>query len=289
MNRSVIFFTIFAIIIGGVFSVKAQNSESPVEIVSAYYEAINGKNFERAYAFWRTPNDTMENFVKSYNETEKVRLIIEPPAAVEGAAGSLYAQVPSVLISTMKNGKTQKFSGCHILQKSNLRPPEIQKIDTWHIFRANLKPAAANAEIPQLLDEACAETANLPDEQKSSRVLGVITLGEEGTNESISIPATVEANKDFEIIVTTSGDGCVSAADTGVILGEMSADVFVYDFTTANRPGIACTMIFKTLPHKATLRFTKTGEATIRIWGRKQGGDSPFGEPIILIRRITVK
>src|SRR5688500_1242911 len=126
-------------------------------------------------------------------------------------------------------------------------------------YRANLKPTAETAKILQPFDEACIDTANLPDEQKSSRVLGVITLGEEGANESISIPATVQANKDFEITVTTSGNGCVSAADTGVILGEMSADVFVYDFTTANRPGIACTMIFKTLPHKATLRFTKTG------------------------------
>lgn len=289
MNRLLVFFIISVIFFGGISSAGAQNPASPVELVSSYYEAINGRNYERAFAFWRTPNETMENFVKGYAETEKIRLIIEPNGAVEGAAGSLFAQVPTVLISTLKNGRTQIFSGCYVLRKSNLRPPDIVEEDSWHIFRANLKPAAANAKIPQLLDKACAETVNVPDEEKSSRVLGVITLDEEGTNESINIPGVVQANKDFEITVTTSGNGCVSAADTGVILGEMNADVFVYDFTTANRPGIACTMIFKTLPHKATLRFTQKGEATIRIWGRKQGGASPFGEPVILVRRITVK
>ncbi len=288
MKKLTVFFTVFGIVLGGFFSVKAQNSDNPVSMLSSYYAAINAKKYKRAYDYWQNPNESLENFSKGYADTKKVRLITEKPV-IEGAAGSLYAQVPTVLISTMKSGKKQMFSGCYTLRKSNLRPPDMPKADSWHIYRANLEMSSSDAKIPELLGKACAENPNSQDEQKSSRVLGAITVEGDGANESITVPATVEANKDFEIIVTTSGNGCVSAGDTGVILSESSADIFVYDFTTANRPGIACTMIFKTLPHKATLRFTNKGEATIRVWGRKQGGDSPFGEPVILIRRIMVK
>ena len=81
----------------------------------------------------------------------------------------------------------------------------------------------------------------------------------------------------------------MSADETGVVLTDMSADVFVHDMTTATRPGIACTMILKQLPHTATLRFSKSGEATIRVWGREQGGNSPFGKPVVVEKRVRVK
>lgn len=288
MKNLVLILIFSGIFSGGFFNVKAQYSDNPVSLLSSYYAAINNKEYKNAYDFWQTPTDTLENFTKGYTETEKVRFIIGSPT-IEGAAGSLYAQVPTVLIATMKTGKKQMFSGCYTLRKSNLHPPDIPKEDTWHIYRANLKPTSNDTEISQLLSESCAETSNMPDDNKGSRVLGVVALGDDGTDQSLVVPETIEINKDFEITVTTSGNGCVSAADTGVILGEMSADIFVYDFTSANRPGIACTMIFKTLPHKAILRFTQKGEAIIRIWGRKQGGNSPLGEPVIIVKRITVK
>jgi hypothetical protein len=64
----------------------------------------------------------------------------------------------------------------------------------------------------------------------------------------------------------------------------------VYNFTTATHPGVACTMILKRIPHTVSLRFTKTGEAFIRVWGRRVGGDSPgLGVPVVLEKRITVK
>lgn len=270
-------------------SPKYENFDSPVSLLSSYYDAVNQKDFRRAYGYWKSPSASYENFARGYADTEKVRLIVEPPTVIEGAAGSLYTQVPTVLISTMKNGKQQMYSGCYTLQKSNLRPPDIPKLDVWHIYRASLKTASANSDIPQLLDGACAENTNTPDEKTGSRILGVLGFDSQTAEQSISIPATIAANKDFEITVTTSGNGCVRAADTGVILGENTADIFVYDFTTANRPGIVCTMILKSLSHKATLKFTKTGEAVIRVWGRKAGGNAPLGEPVVIEKRVTVR
>lgn len=266
--------------------------ENPSEILVSYYDAINSGQYRRAYNYWRNPAQNYRQFARGYSDTRNVRLLMNPNIPAEGGAGSLYKEVPTVLISTMKNGSRQIFSGCYILRKINLRPPDIAKEDKWGIESANLKSAPNNSDTAKLLAEACGKTSSNPptdSDNKTSRILGVLGFDSETAEQAISIPSSIQANRDFEITVTTSGNGCISAGEAGVILGESEADVFVYDFTSANRPGIACTMIFKTLPHKAALRFTKKGEAIIRIWGRLQNGNSPMGEPIVITKRVTVR
>lgn len=276
-----------------IYSVNAQplkfeNSDSAVNLLSSYYNAINQKDYQRAFGYWRSPADSYENFVKAYAETEKVRLIVEPPTVIEGAAGSVYTQIPTVLIATMINGKQQKYAGCYTMQKSNLRPPDIPKEDAWHIYRASLNAAPSEATIPQLLTEACVEETNSSSENKQARVPGMLYSESEQPSGAISAPPAVEVNKEFNITVTTSGNGCVTKGDTSVVLSDAGADVFVYDLTTATQPGIVCTMIFKKLEHTATLKFTKKGEAVIRVWARTQG-NSPMGEPVVVEKRVKVR
>lgn len=129
---------------------------------------------------------------------------------------------------------------------------------------------------------AAADTAQIP---------GIIGFSGEELDEAVRVPARVPAGQDFQVEITTSGNGCVSAGESALILAEKSADIFVYDRTTAVRPGTVCTMILKKLPHTVTLRFDEPGEATIRIWGRKQGGDgsSPLGEPVIIEKRVLIR
>lgn len=291
MKKSVLFYLLSALFLSCLVNVKAQQTqeENPANILDSYYDAINNKQFRRAYGYWKNPKQNYTEFVRGYNNTRSVRLIINPDIPAEGGAGSLYKSVPTVLISTMKNNSRQIFYGCYTLRKINLRPPDIPKEDVWHIESGDLKSAPANSDTTQLLKKGCGDYNETPTNDdsngNSSRVLGV--LGSD--SKSISVPPNVQANRDFEITVTTSGNGCVSAGEASVILGEMTADVFIYDFTSATRPGIMCTMIFKTLSHKATLRFANKGEAVIRIWGRRQSGGSFLGEPTVIEKRITVK
>jgi hypothetical protein len=117
----------------------------------------------------------------------------------------------------------------------------------------------------------------------SARVPGTVTSEGEG----VTAPSTVKAGANFEVIVRTGGSGCTYMGDTSVVLGEDSADIFVYDFTTATRPGMMCTMIYKQFDHKATLQFAKRGPAVIRVWVRG-GGEFQMGMPLVLERRVTV-
>lgn len=123
----------------------------------------------------------------------------------------------------------------------------------------------------------------LPPHQ-SARVPGQL----DGDAGGIITPASVRANKDFEVTVRTGGNGCWTKGDASVVLGESSADIFVYDMTNATKPGTMCTMIYKQFDHQVTLRFETKGEAIIRVWARG-AGDTPLGGPVIVEKRITVK
>ena len=125
---------------------------------------------------------------------------------------------------------------------------------------------------------------------QEARIPGLLNMSPEARREVIMVPSSVAVGETFEITVTTSGGGCERAGDTSVVLGQSEANVMIYDMTVATLPNVACTMIYKTLPHKATLKFTKPGEGVIRIWGRRVGSDTThFGVPAVLEHRITVR
>ena len=123
-----------------------------------------------------------------------------------------------------------------------------------------------------------------------ARVPGIIDYGDERTRDVIAAPDAVRVGEDFQVTVKTFGGGCEREGDTSVVVNETGATLMIYDITTATRPGVACTMILKRLAHTVTLRFTKPGEAVIRVWGRKVvAGLPPLGEPVVLERRVTVR
>jgi hypothetical protein len=127
-----------------------------------------------------------------------------------------------------------------------------------------------------------------PSPGPAQRILGALRLG--GTQEPIIAPTVVGVGQDFQVTMTTFGDGCVEKGDEGVVVSETGATIFVYDFTTATQPGVPCTQIFKRQQHTVTLRFTQPGEKLIQVWGRQDGGGTtPPGAPVILEARVLVQ
>jgi hypothetical protein len=108
-----------------------------------------------AYRYWETPPGNLEEFARGYAETASVQLIVEPPTHIEGAAGSLYAEVPTVLVAHHRDGSERIFVGCYVTRKSSLRPSDVPKEEVWRIYKASVSPAAADAAIPNLLAQAC--------------------------------------------------------------------------------------------------------------------------------------
>jgi len=114
-------------------------------------------------------------------------------------------------------------------------------------------------------------------------------LAEPAEATPVLAPSSVRVGERFMVTITTTGSGCDRLGDSGILMGERDATIMVYDFTSANRPGVACTMIFKMLKREIPLTFTQPGEAVIRVWGRRSRPDgAPGGEPYIVERRVEV-
>ena len=170
MNKFFVLISSLGLFLCGSLFINAQpalsKEENPSEVIVSYYDAINSGEYRRAYNYWKNPTQSYRDFVKGYSSTKKVRLRINPNIPAEGAAGSLYKEVPTVLISTMKNGSRQIFYGCYTLRKINLRPPDIPKEDIWHIDKGDLKSAPLNSDTSKLLAEGCGECGNHAAEQR---------------------------------------------------------------------------------------------------------------------------
>lgn len=123
----------------------------------------------------------------------------------------------------------------------------------------------------------------------AQRVPGMFSFEEATAGPIIVAPESVQAGQEFQVTITTVGGGCEEAGDNGVILGNRVANVHVYDFTTAVKPGVACTLIFKQFKHTVTLSFAEAGRNTIRVWGRQIGRYYPEGgNPVTLDVAINV-
>lgn len=125
---------------------------SPVAILASYINAINRREYERAWEYWDSPpNPTFEDFQEGFAGTDEAFLVVSPPTIYEGAAGSVYTSVPAVLMATQSASGRQAFVGCYVLRRSNVddTPPE------WHLYDATISELSTGSPGVDLLAGAC--------------------------------------------------------------------------------------------------------------------------------------
>lgn len=134
------------------FDTSYEELISPGSLLASFYNAINLGQYERAYSYLgENPTIPFDQFVQSYRDTARVTPVIIPPTVLEGAAGSVYAQVPTFLHITYPDNHQESRQGCLVV-----RAPS-QEIGTavWHIYEMELNPAPAlTLDLPQLA-QAC--------------------------------------------------------------------------------------------------------------------------------------
>ncbi len=120
---------------------------SPQGLLVSYYNALNRNEYPRAYSYWTEPGTgptstppDYNSFVQGYANTSSTGLSIGT-VQTDGAAGTIYYRVSTVLISTQRNGVVQRYFGCYILKQinvtvDNVPPPHPITIVNAHIFSA---------------------------------------------------------------------------------------------------------------------------------------------------------
>lgn len=137
------------------------NRSGAIEIVSSYLNAINLKQYVRAYSYFAAPEDFPGNFdafQAGYAQTETVTAEFGEMKA-GAAAGNRYYSLPAHLTAILKNGTVQHFTGCYVIHQSApelfASPPFVPMgIQLGRFFEA-----APSADFASLLRSAC---DNLP-------------------------------------------------------------------------------------------------------------------------------
>ena len=121
----------------------------PLTTLASYFSAINAKEYRRAFRFWEPPPSSYEQFARGFADTESVRLLVDPARRTEGAAGSSYVEIPTIVVSFNRGGNERVFAGCYVMRRSNVRDRG------WQIYRADVSQFPSSARLPRLLSQGC--------------------------------------------------------------------------------------------------------------------------------------
>lgn len=109
-------------------------------LIRSLYNAINRHEYARAWDYFETqPAKSFEAYAKGFEGTENVE-VVTGAFGGDGAAGSIFFNVPVAISSKDSKGQEKIFSGCYTVRQVNggiQEPPSAP----LRIFKASLKPS----------------------------------------------------------------------------------------------------------------------------------------------------
>jgi len=127
------------------------------ELIRSYYNAVNRKEYSRAYSYWEsgapqlTPFPTFES---GYANTKSVTLVTKP-GTIGAGAGQTYYTVPAVVTASNSDGSTTVFSGCYTQHLGSPNAQATPPFQPLGIQSAKITQAASGSNPNDLLSSAC--------------------------------------------------------------------------------------------------------------------------------------
>lgn len=113
-------------------------------VVERYYAAIDRRDYGDAYALWsaggKASGQSPAAFAAGFAQTARTRVRAGAPTNGEGAAGSLFIEVPVEVDATLADGTSQRFAGHYTLRRVNDVPGATAEQLRWRIASSTLKP-----------------------------------------------------------------------------------------------------------------------------------------------------
>jgi hypothetical protein len=133
------------------------NRSGAIETVSSLLNALNSKQYVRAYYYFQVPATYPGNYTTWSNGFSNTDTITVTFGTVqqEGAAGSLYYKVPLAEIVTTTSATTQTFVGCYTLR---LGQPTVQMTPPFQpmgIISGTFTQVANGTDVVSMLPTAC--------------------------------------------------------------------------------------------------------------------------------------
>lgn len=119
-----------------------QLQKQAVQVISNYYSAIARRDYKQAYSAWEAngvaSKQSFKQFEEGFANTASVSVEIGHPGRLEGAAGSIYIEIPVNIAAIATNGTPQRFRGSYVLRRVNNVPGSILEQRQWHLYSAKI-------------------------------------------------------------------------------------------------------------------------------------------------------
>jgi hypothetical protein len=121
------------------------SAQGAANVVQTYYALIGEGKYAEARRLWsdggKASGVDEAAFAKGFEGFTEYRAQIGAPGGIEGAAGSLYVEVPVVLYGRLKTGAAFNSRGTAVLRRVNNVPGATPEQLRWHIARIDPVPA----------------------------------------------------------------------------------------------------------------------------------------------------
>lgn len=116
----------------------AADAEAAAEVVRTYYALIAARRYDEA---WRLRSNgsgkAPPEFVEQFAAHSELRATVGTPSRIEGAAGSLYVEIPVQLYGRRTDGAPFASAGTITLRRSNDVPGATAEQRSWRIYASD--------------------------------------------------------------------------------------------------------------------------------------------------------
>lgn len=197
----------------GLCSIEARAAEpayyddrsDAADLVRSLYNAVNRKEYARAWDYFgeAKPAKTFQDFVKGYATTARVDLETGPVSS-DGAAGSIFYNVPVAIRAVAADGTEKVFAGCYTARQVNaaIQEPPFTPIQ---LEKGTLEPA--DGTLADVLPRQCGDTPPPETDAVATHVKQLFALDYQGLCD------TSDEREDAALAYTISYHNKSDAAD----------------------------------------------------------------------------
>ncbi len=138
--------------------VYVDNRSAPEALMTSFVNALNRKEYLRAYSYWETnaPQLTpFSQFQQGYADTQAVQLVIGTIGTGVGA-GQTYYSIPVTLFVQTTNVGAQTFVGCYVLHLGSPAAQGAPPFQPLGIMSAQVQQVPNDSNRANLMAQACA-------------------------------------------------------------------------------------------------------------------------------------
>jgi len=125
-------------------AIDPESGQGAGQALQLFGGLLEQRKFGEAYRLWsddgRASGLSEAQFAATYDKYGEIHSEVGAPGESDGAAGSIYVDVPFRLYGTMKRGGPFNLVGTVTLRRVNDVPGSTEEQRRWHISKSDLKP-----------------------------------------------------------------------------------------------------------------------------------------------------